>query len=333
MGYTRKWVPPTIPFRDDLAAWKTIFQDVHDNLVMIPQIVQTADTGQLDISAVAALPDDGSYAGYRIYRFADALQATMPIFIKLEFGCGMEGYWAGSQTRSRTLNIRVSIGKGTNGAGVISSLIDPITYTCPQPMTGQNPTVSTQLTAPGESYACFNEAAGFFGFFYGVGSRNVPFSGSGGQYIGCTLGIMIQRTTDDNGVATGEGASILHQQNIATNVADPRSEATFVNHLLYIRSASNDVMRSRRAAYRNFANLATPIDGVPQLHPVFTCTPRIRQLTGVLSYRSTDIGRGIEFQAEIIPGQVRNYIALSSDNFLYPDPTTLATSAFAMLFE
>jgi hypothetical protein len=51
-------------------------------------LVQTADTGQIN-TATVALPGAGyTAAGYTIWRFADALQATAPVFLKIEFGTG-----------------------------------------------------------------------------------------------------------------------------------------------------------------------------------------------------------------------------------------------------
>lgn len=46
MAYCKKWIPPTIPLRDNLAAWKTLFTDLHDNMIAAG-LVKTDTVGQL----------------------------------------------------------------------------------------------------------------------------------------------------------------------------------------------------------------------------------------------------------------------------------------------
>ena len=146
MGYTKKWAPPTIPLRDNLTAWKTLFNDVHDNLIAAG-LVQTSTSGQLDINGVTTLPADGSFAGFIEYAFDDALQSEAPIIIKLEFGCGQEGlYYYEGYCRSRTPRIGVTIlFKGVTSA----------TYKCPQSYSYSSVgTSNSQLTDAGSSYIC-----------------------------------------------------------------------------------------------------------------------------------------------------------------------------------
>lgn len=70
-------------------------------------LVQTADTGQINWATVAR-PAINTVAGYEIWRFNDALQATKPVYIRFEYAVGS------NQDRPR-LNAIVST--GTNGAG------------------------------------------------------------------------------------------------------------------------------------------------------------------------------------------------------------------------
>src|SRR3954447_6998637 len=69
--------------------------------------VRTSDTGQIDPTTVLK-PAASTPAGYDIFRFDDALQATAPFFLKIEYGLGsgtnVFGWW-------------VTVGTGTNGAG------------------------------------------------------------------------------------------------------------------------------------------------------------------------------------------------------------------------
>lgn len=148
MGYTKKWIPPTIPLRDDLPAWKTLFQDLHDNL-LLAGLKQTDTPGQLVIGDVSVLPADGTFAGFIEYAFDDALQATAPIVIKLEYGCGVEGAWSGGNNlfyRSRTPRIRATVSINAHNSTESES---------PQSVNFGSG-ILTQLIETGTSYICYN---------------------------------------------------------------------------------------------------------------------------------------------------------------------------------
>ncbi len=76
-------------------------------------LVKTADTGQIDWATVAKPAAGNASQGYEIWRFNDALQATAPVIIKIEFGSG-----AGATTPA----IYITIGKATDGAGTLTGL-------------------------------------------------------------------------------------------------------------------------------------------------------------------------------------------------------------------
>ena len=71
-------------------------------------LVKTADTGQIDWNTVVNGP---TVRGYEIFRFNDTLQATAPIFIKLEYG------------GSNNVMFKTTVGKGTDGAGNITGVL------------------------------------------------------------------------------------------------------------------------------------------------------------------------------------------------------------------
>jgi len=74
-------------------------------------LVQTADTGQINLETVE-LPAINTFAGYEIWRFADARQGTEPIFLKIEYGR------AAAEQRP---NLRLRYGTGSNGSGTITN--------------------------------------------------------------------------------------------------------------------------------------------------------------------------------------------------------------------
>lgn len=77
--------------------------------------VQTADTGQINWTTVLKPAAVNTFMGYEIWRMNDSLQATAPVFMRVDYG-------SSSNVLSAALN--VTVGTGTNGAGVI----DPGNY-------------------------------------------------------------------------------------------------------------------------------------------------------------------------------------------------------------
>lgn len=75
---------------------------------------KTADAGQIDWATVNWPGANGTDAGYEIRQFTDALQATAPLFIKLMWGRG-----AGANL----IQLKVTIGTGSNGAGAITGVV------------------------------------------------------------------------------------------------------------------------------------------------------------------------------------------------------------------
>jgi hypothetical protein len=102
------WLPGYIAGNAEFRAWA---QGIHDGLASFADLTQTADTGQINI-ATATRPAANGVAGYEVWRFNDAMQATMPVFFKLEYGID----------NSPTLpQLIITIGKGSNGAGTITT--------------------------------------------------------------------------------------------------------------------------------------------------------------------------------------------------------------------
>ena len=94
------------------ADWRVWCQDFHGSLVQAGW-VQTADTGQINL-ATAVRPAASAFAGYEVWRMDDALQATHPIHMKVEYGVG---------TGQASPGLAVQIGPdGSNGAGTLIGL-------------------------------------------------------------------------------------------------------------------------------------------------------------------------------------------------------------------
>jgi hypothetical protein len=73
--------------------------------------VQTSDTGQTAAASLAGTSATNTAVGYQIWRMNDALQATNPVFMKIEFGTGAVTSGVG---------IWITIGTGSNGSGTLT---------------------------------------------------------------------------------------------------------------------------------------------------------------------------------------------------------------------
>ena len=326
MNKIKTWIPPSLPLQNDLAAWKSICQDVHDNLIDAG-CVQTSDTGQLDISAVAALPADGNYAGYRIYEINDALSATHPIYIKLRFGCGNEGLYSlePAYARPRTIRIEETFSAATNGSGLLTGNVSSASG-YPQTWTGGGGFVSPH-TNKGISYYCRNDNTGFLGFFYGVGSRNKPCR-QYGSYYGSTLGILIQRD--------GVNGFAIHTNGLTyESPTDYLATSTLPPALgQYIPFSGSVSAQSAMLAVRVNGNASTSVGSNTILQPVFyASTAGLKQWPSLVTYRHADIAAGTEFTLEAVTGSPKKFIALGNETSLGVDQIVGQSAAFAMLFD
>lgn len=102
------YVGATAQFR----AWGKVISDQ----LAAQGLVQTADTGQIDWNTVVAPAAADTIAGYEVWRFADALQATGPVFLKISYATG----YGGSSGTGRPPAFYLAVGTSTNGAGTLS---------------------------------------------------------------------------------------------------------------------------------------------------------------------------------------------------------------------
>lgn len=92
-------------------------------------LTKTTDTGQVDWTTLQAVPAASTWTLYEIRQFTDALQATSPFYMRIEYG-QIASQWA----------MRITVGTSTDGAGnltgalssqfIISSNINVATGTC-----------------------------------------------------------------------------------------------------------------------------------------------------------------------------------------------------------
>jgi len=138
--------------------------------------VNTADTGQMTIATALHPTVANTDVGFRIYRMADTLQATKPIYLKI-------GYGATSVANVPRLNI--SAGTGTDGAGNLTGVL----------FTGFQPACNTNTVTIANNYASSDTNRLQLLMFIRTGVNDV-------------MALSIERTKDATGADTGDGLLI-----------------------------------------------------------------------------------------------------------------------------
>lgn len=327
MRKAKTWIPPSIPLRDNLDAWKIICNDIHFNLIEAG-LMQTDTPDQLDINAVDDLPIDGTFAGFREYAFTDTLQEVTPIIIRLEFGAGVEGLTISSNNTMRTRTLRIKCDVSCGGPAASSAY--------PQMSKPNNPTnttfVLTQLTTPGISYYSSDLDQGFFAFFYGVGSRNKPHAGNSGTYYGSSLVILIQRFIDKDNSPI-EGGCISWASDLFSNTgASDWANLLQVSKMYTITPAG--VTESVESALSPFSLEGTVIAGASHFYPVFMRTPTgVFQMPNVVTYRMSDVATGTTFKLKSPGPTEKTFVAIGNETSMSVCPHSRARRGIAIQFE
>lgn len=240
-------------------------------------LVQTADTGQINWTTVLR-PGAGVDAGYEVWRFNDALQATAPIFFRIAYGT------FGDATAPR---MRFTVGTGSNGSGTITGTALTIQRDVHQD-SGQVTDVARQ------SYLCV--VAGFFGFNWKAGSGPTEAS------------FFICRTCDSNGAPTAVGAMV--HWGIGNSGA-----ITARQSLRFAAPAQAFTAQTLVAAGALGMNPQCPTSSQSgtdiQVFLGWTITPTAIPLFGVCGVLRSELNTGGTFQATLVGSTPRTYITLN----------------------
>lgn len=166
-------LPATV---SDDASWRAAQKFISD-ILTAGGVTKTADTGQIDFTSVNR-PAAGNSAGYEIRHFTDDLQATHPIFLKIEYR---------SDNNTNACIVHITFGKGSDGSGNLTSAF---TSTM-----GTDVGSSSAPASGSTSYGCV--LPGFIGLMLYKGDNNA-------QQL-----VYISRSADIDGVATGDGIEAI----------------------------------------------------------------------------------------------------------------------------
>lgn len=176
------------------AHFRAIATFVHDLLVTTGGWVNTSDTGQVDLTTVTKPAGANTKAGYKVYRMADTLQSTSPLYMKLHYGT------AGGATAP---GIWFTLSSSTNGAGGPTGTVYWNDDATTVPTCSSNPSAAV---ASIESRGAAGTGWAVFRLFDQAGA-NLP----------AVMGFAIERTKDSSGADTASGW-LLHWMGSNTGV-------------------------------------------------------------------------------------------------------------------
>lgn len=320
---TRIWFPPAagFPLNTTTAAVSAWIEDLRQTLIGCG-LVQTADTRQFDSSTfVWATQGDQAYSSvevtYLMFRFDDALQASAPIFIRIGiracFGSSSNGYALGGA---------VTVGRATNGAGVI---------------TGTSATVATTAGycsstgyVSGQSYQSFASCSknkGFAGLVFNAGNHPAYYFM---QFS--PIAFFVERVPDATGAPTADGFTVWGNNQSYGN-SDHFNNDTYRNvrvmaGITLMANGFNSRESLNTIPYFSASDLIS--GDVFALH-AYHSTPYPVRSNGLCAIRQ-NISKGTEFDLSVYGTGVSRFVAMDYTCALRPcSADTRAEVAF--LFE
>lgn len=241
-------------------------------------LVQTSDTGQINWTTVTR-PGTSTAAGYEIRRFNDSLQATAPIFLRVEYGTGS------SATAPR---IRVTVGTGTNGAGTLTGTA----LTTVREIHGSSAQASDTLR---NSYAC--HAEGFFGLSWKQGASNTEAL------------LLISRSCDSDGDPDAVAAIVVWgagSQSALTATQGLRFAATAAAYTA-ATSAVNSML-----GFNPQAQASSLVGSDIQIFLGWMITPQVKPIFSTCGVLDAESAAGNTFSIVLVGTTSRTYLSLTN---------------------
>jgi hypothetical protein len=159
--------------------------------------VKSSDVGQIDWTSVVAPTGISQVMGYEVWAMADTLQATYPVYLKIQYGSGgaganypaitltpATGYTGSSGTMSGQIGTAVSLSPGSQSGSSYASYVSGTISRATMFLWGSTPTYSVYFTVERSLNAsALNSNAGiaFVNGVYGQSnqySQFIPASGT-----------------------------------------------------------------------------------------------------------------------------------------------------------
>ncbi len=271
----------------------------HNSLIAVG-ITNTADSGQIDFATVT-IPGAGTSAGYKIYRFNDALQASAPIFFRIDYGIDASG--------AAVPQMWVQVGIATDGAGTLTTLFSDVL----RPMCKGGAIDS--LVTPYITYMCYNTTLGALTVGWKLGSNGLHATGRGFLAIG--------RSSDSSGAPTNTGATIYTFGQ--STLADAQS--------LRFASVAGAFTRHNNYCVVVGDVIGTVTAGAVQASICWAHYPRVEPINWLAGVVTDEFPRGVEFEATLVGAVPRTYVALGEASPPPSNGVNISHFSFAMLYE
>lgn len=254
-------------------------------------LVQTADTGQYDPSTTLfAYPSSilaSIHAGYWMFEMQDALSADKRCFIRMDLYAGSVGQQG---TPSADIWIDVSMGTGTNGAGVLSQSIQ---------VSSSRRATNTIATRSAEYGGCISVEPGLFKMALGLGGNAVASSNLS-YALNCLA--LISRTRNPDGQPNAKGLYAIGVQSASDEtVARPLRGSAVIGVAAGV--ASRELVSAVGAQVSTAA-----LEGVVQVQFPYVLNPELKT-TYEFAYTVTPIAAN-EFVTVDVGGMPIRYLSL-----------------------
>lgn len=227
------------------ATFQAWVQEIYTNLVTNCGLSQTADTGQMAVPCATSIPGTANTsAGYYVFEFNDTLNATAPIYIKLEFG-----------TAAATTDpmMWITVGPTTNGAGTITGMTR---------VAACNGAAPASTVANYTSRYCYNATQGYVGAAFKVaGSSAAAYAAVGGFHV--------FRSVNSAGAPTGDSVMLLACSGTATGTTTSGTMQLYSYNLSAAYLNVSPVPSGGNWAYIPFTATSSLEGSSGQIFPVF----------------------------------------------------------------
>jgi hypothetical protein len=269
----------------DFRAWGLEFS----NALRACGLAVTTDTGQINWTTVLHPTVANTAAGYEVYKFTDALQATYPIFVKVEYGTG---------PLVAQPDIWITIGTATNGAGTLSGSLMARTalHVYDRASGGIRST-----TTPYQSYFCFD------GSYLGVVHKLEGVTAYNGG-IWPNAAFMIGRPSDSSGNYIGGGYVFLKN---TVAYGTPQNNPW----VMYCMNTTTGLSFTT-TSYFSLAPYALSATAIPsgdiQVFPCFACLPLITPVNWVIQGLIAETAQGATAHTAVVGATAQDYLMIGS---------------------
>lgn len=238
-------------------------------------MVQHTDTGQIDPATVVRAGANAD-AGFQIWRFNDALQATAPIFMRINYG---------TSSSASAPRLQVQFGTSTNGTGTLGGVTTTLSQTS---------SFNQVMTTDDLRNSYWTHSPGIFAMNWKQGAGNTESF------------IIVGRIMDANGAPTADGAlpMVFGINVLRTSCMKFGSGSGNLNETNSIATAS--------ICHWPFSRASSVVGADPQASIPFGMFPKAYPIYGFLGVLNAEFPTGNTFLATPLGPTSHTYMALSN---------------------